>query len=361
MALASSDERDLLLPLFAGVDETPLWDTFLHRLLARTRARKICLLLRMAGEAGPPRFQRVIVGRGEKAAALDIEAFSDAGLLPYASLRPNRIYSLEEMLMNRAEWAQRQRELLVQADITHARFMRIPTSSEDNLWLILLRDLSDFGAADAALLSALAPHLSLALSQVFERARLRLRMAMAEEALAMLGVGQAAFDAEGRVLAADGVAAAELEIAPNGRLSLRAGAAQALDAACGEMAGGPPSARRVVRIDERAGKDMLLRPAPPIPVDLPRSARAVGLVRRPAGENPAAAARVMTQTLGLSPREAALAEAMSRGRSILEAGAELRLTPETARNYSKRIYGKTGASGQADLLRLVLTGLAPFA
>jgi hypothetical protein len=43
MALSSIDERDLLLPLFTGLDQEPLWDTFLHRLLARTRAQ--CLHL----------------------------------------------------------------------------------------------------------------------------------------------------------------------------------------------------------------------------------------------------------------------------------------------------------------------------
>lgn len=47
--------------------------------------------------------------------------------------------------------------------------------------------------------------------------------------------------------------------------------------------------------------------------------------------------------------------------SIVEAGARLRLTPETGRNYSKRIYAKIGAKGQADLVRRVLTGLSPFA
>ena len=69
----------------------------------------------------------------------------------------------------------------------------------------------------------------------------------------------------------------------------------------------------------------------------------------------------MAATLGLSTREAALAEAIGQGRSIVDAGAQLQLTPETARNYSKRIYAKTGASGQADLVRMMLTGLAPFA
>ena len=72
-------------------------------------------------------------------------------------------------------------------------------------------------------------------------------------------------------------------------------------------------------------------------------------------------AQVLARLYGLSPREAALAEAISRGVPLIEAGQSLRLTPETTRNYSKRIYAKTGTSGQADLVRLVLEGLAPLA
>jgi len=362
MSLGSSDERDLLLPLYAGVEEHPLWDTFLHRLLARTRSSKICMLLRPAGEIGPPRFQRVIAPRGEKAALLDIEAFSDAGLLPYASLRPNRVYSLDEtIMMNSADSARRQREMLVQADITHARFMRIPARTDDDIWLILLRDLNDFGASVSALLSALAPHVALALGQLFDTAKLRLRTAVAEDALAMLGVGQAAFDAEGRVIAADDIATAELAIPPHGHMQLRGSTAQALADACAAMARANGPARQVLAIDGRSTSDLLIRPAPPVPGALPSGAQAVGLIRRDVRENPARAARVTMQTLGLSAREAALAEAISQGRSIVEAGAELQLTQETARNYSKRIYAKTGACGQADLVRMMLTGLTPFA
>jgi DNA-binding CsgD family transcriptional regulator len=39
--------------------------------------------------------------------------------------------------------------------------------------------------------------------------------------------------------------------------------------------------------------------------------------------------------------------------SIAEAAAELGLSVESARTYSKRIYAKTGARGQADLVRFV--------
>jgi len=51
---------------------------------------------------------------------------------------------------------------------------------------------------------------------------------------------------------------------------------------------------------------------------------------------------------------------MADGDSIAEAGEALGLTVETARNYSKRIYTKTGAQGQADLVRILLSGVTGF-
>ena len=190
---------------------------------------------------------------------------------------------------------------------------------------------------------------------------LRLRATIAEDALALLGVGQAIFDPGGQAIIADAIATDELDIQSTGRAQIRAGAAQALGTACRELSTASPEARRTIRFDDRLGKDMLLRRAP-VAADSPLSSGyAVGLVRRDRRENMRSAAPVVAATLGLSNREAALAEAISQGRSIVEAGAELQLTQETARNYSKRIYAKTGASGQADLVRLLLTGLAPFA
>jgi DNA-binding CsgD family transcriptional regulator len=55
----------------------------------------------------------------------------------------------------------------------------------------------------------------------------------------------------------------------------------------------------------------------------------------------------------LIPSEARLALALSRGMSIAEAAGELGLTVESARTYSKRIYAKTGARGQSDLVRFI--------
>jgi DNA-binding CsgD family transcriptional regulator len=61
---------------------------------------------------------------------------------------------------------------------------------------------------------------------------------------------------------------------------------------------------------------------------------------------------------GLSRSEARLAWALCEGLSIREAADMIGLSIETARNYSKRIYAKVGASGQADLVRILLGGIA---
>jgi DNA-binding CsgD family transcriptional regulator len=60
---------------------------------------------------------------------------------------------------------------------------------------------------------------------------------------------------------------------------------------------------------------------------------------------------------GLSRNEARLALSLSRGRSIAQSAEDLGLTLETTRLYSKRIYAKTGTSGQADLVRLILASV----
>ncbi|MFC3592510.1 LuxR family transcriptional regulator, partial [Novosphingobium piscinae] len=133
-----------------------------------------------------------------------------------------------------------------------------------------------------------------------------------------------------------------------------------LVAACAALATAPPEARELVLLDPAAAQWLLLTRAA-LPLTAPAAAPvAIGTLREARRENPRAAVRTIARLHGLSEREAALAHGLTLGESILEAGARLRLTPETARNYSKRIYAKTGTRGQADLVRLLLTGLAPL-
>lgn len=358
MALAYSDESTLLLPLIGGANEQPVWRTFLRNLVLRTGASRVCLLIRPQAAMPLAALQREAFASDlPERPALAVEPLVATGLLPLKTLRPDRVYALEEMFaLADAGAAERQAALLAAQHIAHARFMRIAVRTDLDAWLILIHERKDFGAADSALLSALLPYLAVSIAVHADRQALLLRAAMAEEALALLGAGQVALDAEGRVLEADDLAAAELEAQVGARPALRPQAADALARACRDLAAADPRQRRILRHDERRARDLLLRPAQRDGTSI----AAIGLIRQPRREDRVSGAQTLSATMGLSAREAALAEAISRGQSIIEAGATLQLTPETARNYSKRIYAKTGASGQADLVRMVLGGLAPF-
>jgi DNA-binding CsgD family transcriptional regulator len=59
---------------------------------------------------------------------------------------------------------------------------------------------------------------------------------------------------------------------------------------------------------------------------------------------------------GLTRREAEVAMALAAGLRADEAAAALGLAPSSVRLYLKRVYGKTGAHGQAPLAALLLRG-----
>ena len=63
---------------------------------------------------------------------------------------------------------------------------------------------------------------------------------------------------------------------------------------------------------------------------------------------------------GLTPAEARLTSQLVAVGSLSEAALVLGITGHTARSTAKKVYGKTGAKGQADLVRILLSGLARF-
>jgi DNA-binding CsgD family transcriptional regulator len=56
---------------------------------------------------------------------------------------------------------------------------------------------------------------------------------------------------------------------------------------------------------------------------------------------------------GLTAREAALASALSTGKTLEQAAEELGMTYETARSHLRRILGKTNTSRQSELILLL--------
>jgi len=61
---------------------------------------------------------------------------------------------------------------------------------------------------------------------------------------------------------------------------------------------------------------------------------------------------------GLSASEAVIAQVIAQGAGLEKAASASGLTLSSARTYLKRIYAKTGANGQADLVKLILSSPA---
>lgn len=370
MALLFADQQELLLPLVDGVEERPPWGRFLRNLVARTYARQAALIVTV-GSASPSQQPTVIHAAAPRAVQeppLDARAFQRLGLKPLGELRAARVYALDELLNfdHRTELP-RQRAQLDAMNIRYGRLLRVSAGEAANAWIFLVRQHDDFTASDGAILSALAPHIEAALRAFVAISMQRLHVAVAQQALARLGVGQIVFDGAGRVVAADPLAqhilAVQLENDPSRgrRLSLLPEIGRQLEAACLEMAEDPTSACRLIRIDQGRAIDMLLQPADLLLAEPHLRPVAIGTIRIARREDPVSATRILAALHGLSEREAAIAHGLTMGETIVGAGARLHLTSETARNYSKRIYGKAGVTGQADLVRLILTGLAPLA
>lgn len=369
MTLSRVDEIELLPPLHEGMHEAPRWATFLNRLRGRTRADYAGLIFRQ-GDAPIHEATELFSGRNVRVAGRQLQNGDLYALDPirYNELRPGRVYSAEEMIDPDDRRHERfRRDYLERIGVRYGRFMRVVEPSGVSAWATLTKEADDFGATDSALLSALAPHLAIALRNFAALERARFRSAAAEAALARAGIGWAAVDRDARLIEASEVHARQFEAAIGRRPALGSrlptGAPhsdRALLEASRAFAADAEAPARLVRISGEEEFDMLLSPIREPPLTAPLMPTLLAFTRKP----PAALAhraRLIAQQFGLSATEAELALALSEGRSLEEASRALALTTETVRHYSKRLYAKTGTRGQADLVRLVLSAVAALA
>lgn len=372
MALLPAEQADLFLPLFERIGEDRQWETFLGALVARTQARRAVMIITPAlGAAGAaPRIVQHAATRAAHEPPVDLDALTALGLQPLGTLRAGRVYALEEMLdHDDPAHLAHQRGALAARGIRFARVMRVAGEGAAEACVLLLREREDFTASAAALLSSAAPYLRAALKALGVLAGERQARSMAEAALVRLGIGQVALDAGARVIGADPLAERHLAflavpgVRPARKLLLPPAATERLERCCADFAATAPGTEPdPVLIAVEGRPPLLLRPAPALPGPLPAAHPvAIATLRLPVREDERRGAMVLRDLHQLSAREAALAEKLSRGEMIVEAGRDLRLTEETARNYSKRIYARTGTRGAADLVRAVLSGLAPLA
>ncbi|MFZ9395840.1 MAG: helix-turn-helix transcriptional regulator [Erythrobacter sp.] len=348
------DEDQLVQALHSGMFETPLWADFLARLKARSGMRAVCLVLR-----APDSGALFPLGAGEDWTGLVQQLFASPngpGQLPYMSMRDGRAYALEELLEPAAA--------LRIPGIAAGRLVRVGEQGGTEAWLGCFGDRGIGTPATGALLTALVPHLRIALRSFASLERERFRSAMSGQAIARLSLGWMTLDARCRILETTDTVE-ELfqwgELLRRGRYERLVPASPAIDrqltALVKGYADGTESRSRAFTLSQDPWFDMLVAPLHDLPVTGgPRAATAIVYV---SGDRKSQADRYeqLAELFGLLPSEARLAWMMGQSTSIAEAAERLGLTIETARNYSKKIYAKTGARGHAELVRIVMTSV----
>ncbi|WP_240959423.1 helix-turn-helix transcriptional regulator [Novosphingobium olei] len=357
-------ETDLLVPLHEGLFEQPMWQTFLSRLRAAAGVAQAAIVVMAAsgedvievrsGQGGEGFARFLTEGHADESARLQL-------------MREARVYALEEIVAAggpaQAGFAA---DVLRPAGIFDLRAVRLREPAGLDGWLILAGR-EELGAAQGRLLALVVPHFRAALRAFSALERERARAQISAEAFRRMNFGWITLDAACCVVDMDSQAesllarTSAIRKGPRGRLLPASPEIdRALTSQVRALAADPAARPKALHLSRDPWIDLLVAPV-----------RLHGLA---GGNQPVAVAYIsgdrsssadrreqLVGLFGLSPSEARLAWAMAQGLGIAEAAAELGLTVETARNYSKKIYAKTGARGQADLVRHILTSVLALA
>ncbi len=343
MRVPNLGETDLLVPLHEGVFEQPMWHTFLTRLRSVAGAGGAALLLR-----SPAGRETVRLAEG------DIPAGYEA-LTAQAGMREGRVYSRDELADESG--ASERPSLLA---------MRLSERDEIDARLLLCSP-DPLGPDIANLMTALAPHLRVALRVLLSLERERARSEVSAAAVARMNFGWITLDARCRIVDCDPQAERLLQssgVLRRGHYDRLTPAAPQVDrqltALVRTFADDPRARPRAINLSHDPWIDILVAPVRLDALAGGTEAVAVLYLR---GDRTSSADRCeqLCDVFDLTPSEARLAWSMAQGLSIAEAAEEHGLTIETARNYSKKIYAKTGARGQVDLVRHILTGVLALA
>lgn len=336
MALGRTEDTALIQALYTAASQSGAdgWRVFLNRLARNTRADCAVLLLRDGD-------QEIVTISGEMGNFELSMLTSPDDPVGLNRLRNERVYNRDDL------------PGVLPDTSVHIRVVR--TVQDDcHVWLILLRQREDFRAIDGVVLGSLVPHMQTGVGIWVENGCVRLDSSMNDRIAQSFGVRWIGFDKHARIVAggAPTERGGERLIFPDTETESRFSIAFRMT-----LSKQTPHA---LTIDADRGTELYLTPFQPASqfAVVQQSICILGLIRDCFDR--AASPTLLAQAQDIALAEARLAVCLSQGLSITQAADHLGITVETARNYSKQIYAKTGAKGQADVVQRVLNGVAIF-
>jgi hypothetical protein len=359
MGIERSEVEGLLGPLYAAVGTQEGWTTFLERLCTATGSHAGTVAVFDAGGGGNlPAY----VGAGQDVARLYEGRYASENPWRTSTASPGQVRVSDDLMpWHSLRTTDFYRHFLRPIDVAHGVGLvgAITGGRTPSLTVLRSSGAGVFAGTELNLLERLAPHWLNASAlwarlDAVERPALDLRAA-----LDRLSVGVLLLDGEGRLIQAN---AAGTEALSNGLLRVRNGRLTAQ-----EPSDRPSLAAVLLRASRSPGtpqaamvlRDAHGRPAATVGVHRlsgPGSEAGVRLlmfVQPLWAVRPGLAGRLQ-ETLGLTPAEARLAEALWRCRGNLGAAAGmLGLSPGAARTRIKTVLGKAGVVSQTELMGLM--------
>lgn len=359
----------LLAAVHEGPHETSPWATFAQRLRHNLRANAASFSFRLDDGIGPgvlassPMLPESVYGHVYN------NGFEAVGPPAGADkLKPRRLYNIVEFLdCSIPDHLEFKNKIMEPSGLKYMRVACIPVPSGGKAWLAVGRYTCEFNAHEEQTLRALLPHLEISLKTFIVIERERGRANAAGDAVRKLDFCWLKLDQQCRILDMDlqaesmlGRSSAISRAGDNALLLADRIAQKRLTEAVAHLALDPGDRARAFHIADDPWLDMLIMPL--------RNRSAVDkmepcVIAYVHGETEHRSERIdqLADLFRLTPGEATLALAICRGQSIRDASVLLGITEASAREYTKRIYAKTGARGQADLVRLVLTSVVALA
>jgi len=363
MRIPNLGETDLLVPLHEGMFEKPMWDTFLTRLRSATGCHIASLLVRAPDSMSAVQLTAGAGATPPRLKDLFFEKFGGNDPLQSRAMREGRVYTLEELLeAGGKEQRTFAREMFEPLGLAHMRSVRLSDASGLSAWLIL-SSREPIPPSAGALMTALVPHLRVAVRVLARLEQERARASMSAGAFSHIDFGWIAVDRRCQVVDMDEQAerflgrSGTLRLGPYDRLTPSAPAIdRELTALVKQFADDPDQRPRAVNLSQDPWIDILVSPVRVASLAAGGKAVAVVYFR---GDQSSSADRCqqLIDMFKLTQSEARFAWSIAQGLSIADAAEKHGLTIESARNYSKKIYAKTGAKGQVDFMRRVLTSV----
>ncbi|QNO28867.1 helix-turn-helix transcriptional regulator [Sphingopyxis sp. OPL5] len=353
----------LLLSIQAGPLEAPPWTDFVRRLRKQMDGNFANLIFRRAGADPAGGIEvRDALAPPEWLWTRYRERFASRDPIPYFAMQPGRVYAYDELEGVAAIDHDAFREdFLRAADFEHFLIFRVVEPSGCNIWVTVTRSAGEpaFGADDRVLCERLARALVPALACYSALLSRSIETQMYRRAADLLSFGVITLDSVGRIVAVDDAARRWVDEA--GVLAIHGDRPHAVqrnvDLSQRIAAVMESTEAEAIHLGDADGVDLLLVPLASRADAGPRGVCMMLYLsgRRPSRRDISAHVAAL---FGLSDTQARLAMLLANGRTLAESAAEIGITEQTARTYSKDIYARTGTARQGELIQRILTSVA---